>query len=727
MTLSTKVLLGLALGIVAGLGFGDWMSVLGIFGRAFVLLLQMTVLPYVVVSLLAAVGGLTPREAGNLVRHAGQFLLACWGATLLVVVALPLAFPAWESASFFSPTLVAPKQEPDFLSLYIPANPFQAAAEGVVPAMVVFCVAVGLALMRVDRKGPLLESLRALEDALLDLSGRVVNLAPYGVFAVTAEAAGTMGAAEFEGLQVYGVTYAVAALVLGLWVLPMLLVRVTPLGYREVLGSTRDALVTAFATGNVFIVLPILAGRSKELLAARTEDTKGTGRMVDVVVPVSFTLSSAGKLLSLSFVLFASWVSGFPVSYAQYPSFIFTGVFSFFASTFTAIPFLLDLYRIPSETFQLFVIADNVVGNRFGALLAAVHILVMALGTGAAAAGLVKVNGRDLLLRWALPSVVITAVALAGVRLGFEAIERPYQGYREIVDRPLLLPTARLTKVTEAPPMSPAEGAEAPPRPALERIRARGTLRVGYERDRLPFVFRNESGELVGFDVEMMHALARDLGVGLEFVTLGADRAVAELDRGGVDVVIGGWAVTPERLLQARFTASYLDTTLAFIVPDHRREEFNTREGVQSLKSLRLGVVAGAYYEATVRDYLPQAEIVTLDSARPFFTGAVEGLDGLVYSAEAGSAWTLIYPQYSVAVPHPDVLAAPIAYVVARNAADFADFLDAWIDLKKKDSTTVDQLFAYWFEGKEPRERRKRRWSVVRDVLGWGADAANVP
>ena len=194
--------------------------------------------------------------------------------------------------------------------------------------------------------------------------------------------------------------------------------------------------------------------------------------------------------------------------------------------------------------------------------------------------------------------------------------------------------------------------------------------------------------------------------------------------RGGVDLVIGGWAVTPERLLRARFTAPYLDTPLAFIVADHRREEFNTREGVQSLQSMRLGVVTGSYYEAIVRDYLPKAEIVTLDSARPFFTGAVEGLDGLVYSAEAGSAWTLIYPQYAVAVPHPDVLAAPIGYAAARQEADLARFLDAWIDLKKKDSTTVDQLFAYWFEGKEPRERRKRRWSVVRDVLGWGMEPA---
>lgn len=54
-------------------------------------------------------------------------------------------------------------------------------------------------------------------------------------------------------------------------------------------------------------------------------------------------------------------------------------------------------------------------------------------------------------------------------------------------------------------------------------------------------------------------------------------------------------------------------------------------------------------------------------------------------------------------------MAAPNGFVVARSEGDFAGFLDAWIDLKKKDSTTVDQLFAYWFEGKEPRERRKRR------------------
>jgi len=53
---------------------------------------------------------------------------------------------------------------------------------------------------------------------------------------------------------------------------------------------------------------------------------------------------------------------------------------------------------------------------------------------------------------------------------------------------------------------------------ALERIHRRGVLRVGYRADSLPIAFRNEAGRLVGADVELMHHLARDLGVKLEFV-----------------------------------------------------------------------------------------------------------------------------------------------------------------------------------------------------------------
>ena len=62
---------------------------------------------------------------------------------------------------------------------------------------------------------------------------------------------------------------------------------------------------------------------------------------------------------------------------------------------------------------------------------------------------------------------------------------------------------------------SPAPDTNLPP---LETIEARKVLRVGYLPDALPFAFFNEHGDLVGFDVELAHRLAREMGVSLAFV-----------------------------------------------------------------------------------------------------------------------------------------------------------------------------------------------------------------
>ncbi len=48
---------------------------------------------------------------------------------------------------------------------------------------------------------------------------------------------------------------------------------------------------------------------------------------------------------------------------------------------------------------------------------------------------------------------------------------------------------------------------------ALDRIRSRGTLRVGYDPNHIPFSFFNETGELVGFDIELAQGLAEALGI----------------------------------------------------------------------------------------------------------------------------------------------------------------------------------------------------------------------
>jgi Na+/H+-dicarboxylate symporter/ABC-type amino acid transport substrate-binding protein len=721
MSLATRVILGLGLGILTGVFFGEEVAFLGAVGRGFVLLLRMGVLPFVAVSLVAGFGGLTPGSARSLVRFAGGSLLVLWSLTLAVVLLAPLAFPDWKAASFFSTSLVEERPGFDLLDVYIPSNPFRSLSEGVVPAVVVFSIAFGLALMGSPRKGPLLDALLAAQDALLGVTNAIVRLAPYGVFAIAAEAAGTLDVSVLRGLQVYASVHAGAALVLAFWIFPALVAGVTPLSIREVLGTARDALVTAFATGSVFVVLPILADRSNELLSERGFATEESRRLVDVAVPISFTLAGAGKLLSLVFVLFAGWLSGYPVALGDYPRFAVTGLASLFASTTVAIPFLLENFRIPDDTFRLFLISDQSVTGRFGSMLAAIHIYTLALLAACGVAGRLVARPRRL-AAWVAVSAALVALALGTVRIAFEAVDTPYAGYRNFIQRSFLLPTAPWRDRDGPPERERASSAG-----ALERARSRGSLRVGYAPDRLPYAFRNEAGQLVGFDVEMAHALARDLGVGLQFHRVGVESMRDLLNAGHLDVAMTGLAITLERLQQMAFSSPYLEETMAFVVLDHRRDEFRSRDAVKALEHPRLAVARIGYDAARIRAYLPQAEIGVIESPRAFFTQPDAGFDALVYSAEAGSAWTLIYPAFSVAVPHPDVLRVPLGYAVARRDREMADFLSAWIQLKRNDGT-IRRLFDYWFRGKEP-DGRRQRWSVLRDVLGRGrkAEAGEAP
>jgi Na+/H+-dicarboxylate symporter len=118
-------------------------------------------------------------------------------------------------------------------------------------------------------------------------------------------AVGTMSLEEFGRLQVYFITYINFWLILTFWILPMALTCLSPLSYRDVVWYSKDVLITAFATGNFLILLPVIASKSKELVDMCNLQGGESGTAVDVIVPTSYNFPSAGKLLSLSFIFFA--------------------------------------------------------------------------------------------------------------------------------------------------------------------------------------------------------------------------------------------------------------------------------------------------------------------------------------------------------------------------------------------------------------------------------------
>jgi hypothetical protein len=156
-------------------------------------------------------------------------------------------------------------------------------------------------------------------------------------------------------------------------------------------------------------------------------------------------------------------------------------------------------------------------------------------------------------------------------------------------------------------------------------------------------------------------------------------------------------------------------------VPDHRRADWSSAEWVRGTPGLKVAVPALPYLDGLVRREFPGVTIVPIPfshaSITDFFEGRGPSVDALAYTAERGSFRSLLYPTFSVAVPHPVIVKLPLAYPVARHDIEAARFLSNWIDLKTKDGT-IKALYDHWVLGRDARPKTPR-WSILRNVLHW--------
>ena len=238
----------------------------------------------------------------------------------------------------------------------------------------------------------------------------------------------------------------------------------------------------------------------------------------------------------------------------------------------------------------------------------------------------------------------------------------------------------------------------------LDAIRARGSLRVGYLPDSLPYAFFNARGDLVGYDVELANRLAIELGVRLELVPVTRDDPSFNTM---CDLVMSGVAVTTDRASQMLFSDLYLDETLGLLVPDHARDRFGSWAEADKSAPVTIGVPNVPYFVEGLRQLMPHAQFQPLRTVDEVFADNA-AFDAVALPAERGSAWTLLHPDYSMVVPEGALIKVPLAYPIARRDAAFATFVNTWIELKRKDGT-LDRLFKYL----DSRAERRAETSAV--------------
>jgi Na+/H+-dicarboxylate symporter len=725
MGLSTRIFIGLFAGAFTGLFFGEMVADLKIIGDIFIKLLQMTVLPYIVVSLIAGFGRMTTEQVKRLALRGSAVLLVIWVLALVLIFLAPLAFPQLDTASFFSSPMEMTDRGNDLLDLYLPANIFYSLSNNLVPAVVLFSILMGIALISVEDKSSVLPIFDGLSAALAHINALIVQLTPFGIFAIAAAAAGTMTIEELARVQVYLVTYIALALVITFWVFPGLVSAVSGIPFRKVLLTFKDALVTAFATGNQFVVLPLIAENCKTLLAEYDLPEEESASAIDVIVPVSFNFPSLGKMLVLLFVLFAAWFTDTELVMAQRLDLAFNGLFSLFGSINIAVPYLLDSLRIPADMFQLFMVTGVVVG-RFGAMLAALHIIVLSVIGTLAMCGKLQLSWRAT-GRYLATSGAVVLLLLVILRAYF-SIFVPEPPTRDEVLSGIALRSpgveARVMQINADGSVETLADEEEVREFTLtdmrlgrrfDEILERGVLRVGFRPSNLPCTYLSEDGQVVGFDADMAHSLARDLGVSLEFVPFQFDTLNTSLKEGQLDIAMSCIASLPDRYTRAAFSRPYLHLRTALVLPDYMRHQIDRSNAVANPGAIKIALVSTHYFQSRVQQGFPNAQFVKLESAESFFTDPPPA-DALLISAEEGAAYAFRYPRYTVVTPEVPIR-IPAAYALPRGETEWQEIVGNWIDLKKADGS-IDGLYQYWMLGGVT-NKKQPRWSIIRDVLGW--------
>ncbi|MBB65784.1 MAG: dicarboxylate/amino acid:cation symporter [Waddliaceae bacterium] len=264
MQLWLKILIGLALGVVAGPILGaEYSEYIKPIGTIFLSLINMLIVLLVFSSMTVGITAIhDPQKLGRV----GLKSLLMYATTTAISILIGLGFayvmqPGAGVQSFKGVADISMGQVASFSDTILgafPTNPIQSLATGNVLQIIVFSLFLGLSINFTGEKArPLLEVLESLAEVMYRMTSIVMEFAPIGVFAIMTWVAGTFGLDILKDLAWFLVCNYLACIVHMVVVyggILLFLAKLNPLHFFNGMG---DAMAVAFSTNSSSATLPV--------------------------------------------------------------------------------------------------------------------------------------------------------------------------------------------------------------------------------------------------------------------------------------------------------------------------------------------------------------------------------------------------------------------------------------------------------------------------------------
>lgn len=331
MSQNTRILLGAILGLGLGFmltrvdsssSFYHWtLYGCALVSGIFVSLLKMIVVPLIFTSIVVGVAQL---RAHQQMHRVWVVTLVFYSATAALAIALgvfcvhifkpgeglQLAM-FQEAVSQFNGTRLT---LPEFFSKFFTdlfVNPITAMAQGNIIAVVMFALLMGIALVS---GGERYRSVLSLMDELFALMMHIVNwvmqIAPYGIFALLVKLVATQNMVLFASLGKFMLVVIGSTIFHGAVILPLLVFLLTRVSPLQLWRGARPALITAFATSSSSATLPVTLNCLEQMKVPRP--------IANFVAPLGAQVNMDGTALyEAAAALFIASLAGIELSTGQ--------------------------------------------------------------------------------------------------------------------------------------------------------------------------------------------------------------------------------------------------------------------------------------------------------------------------------------------------------------------------------------------------------------------------
>ncbi|MCL1061718.1 dicarboxylate/amino acid:cation symporter [Shewanella benthica] len=333
--LTSKILIGMGGGILFGLLLRNLFpesifideyiteGFLHVIGTVFVSGLKMLVVPLVFISLVCGTCSLSdPSKLGRLGGKTIAFYLFTTAIALSMAILIAIMIHPGNASMVSEGLTFNAKEAPSLAEVIInivPTNPMQAMSEGNMLQIILFAVIFGFAISHIGERGKRVAALfNDLNEVIMRVVTLIMQLAPYGVFALMAKLALTLGLETFGSVVKYFFVVLGVLLLHGFVVYPTLLKVFSGLNPLTFIRKMRDVQLFAFSTASSNATLPVTIETAEHRLGV-------DNKVASFTLPLGATINMDGTAIMQGVAtVFIAQVYGVDLTITDYAMVVIT-------------------------------------------------------------------------------------------------------------------------------------------------------------------------------------------------------------------------------------------------------------------------------------------------------------------------------------------------------------------------------------------------------------------